>query len=263
MQATCPGCDAEISVDTTECPECGFSLIVRNSVPRPTIRRMAVRPRRTADVEVAVTIDSTASSLQFANGIPILIENLLTDVRRITRACHVWLQTHGDESEGMFPLLRCDRCTVDEAVGVAQRIGFAGGGLPDEDHLKAIDHLAGIVPFTASSTCRAVLVAVINAESKPLDNGSPFELGRELADRGLLIYVIGEPTPRIVEFVAGAGGQLLPITNSPQPDELSEIVTRIGASIRGTIVSGATRPIAIDFDFQVTDSASYSVERMM
>lgn len=122
---------------------------------------------------------------------------------------------------------------------------------PDEDHLKAIENLARIVPFTGSSSCRSVLVAIVNAESKPLESMSPYELGRQLSDRGILVYVVGEPTPRIVEFIAGASGILLPISDSPTLDELSVIVTQVSASVEGTLVSGATKPIAMPFDSDV------------
>jgi len=245
MNFYCQSCQEPYSPDETECTNCGWTfnessqgLIVPPSIPVRLTSRAPV-----ARAEIAVTIDRTESSRQFEKGIPQTVETILREVEPEVASMTVWLQSHGDEDHGQEPILHTDAGSVSQVVSDMATIRFAGGGPPDEDHLKAFEHLTNTTPFSGR---HGVLLALINAESKPLGNArTPRQLGEELQDRGILVYVVGQPAPRIVEFVRAADGMFVPISNTPTPTELSDVAQRISRSMTVTIPSGSTTPITV------------------
>ena len=241
----CPSCQEQSPVGATECGVCGWSFKTTTSTPGSLIRP-AAPPKQQADVELAATIDRTGSSQRFAIGIPKTFAEILKLVENKVRSTTVWLQSHGDESEGQFPVLHTDAGTAAQATADLADIRFGGGGDPDEDHLKAIEHLANVTPFSGESTKRGVILALINADTKPLDGGrTPADLGHDLADRGLLVYVVGTPTPSIIQFVKAADGLFFEISNNPDEAELKQIANQVGASVVATVASGGTRPVGV------------------
>jgi len=210
-----------------------------------TIVRPAGRPKIQVELEVATTIDRTASSNQFAKGIPIIWEMILKPLEPKTRNTECWVQTHGDQDEGQMPITIIDGATVDQAIEEIKKITYQGGGDPPEHHLDAIEHLLNTTPWSLDPTqSRGVILAFLTADSKPATTGSTAsEIGKKIKDQGILLYLVCQPTPCLRELVDVADGLLFEITNDPDPDDLKRIAGQLSASIVATVGSGATAPL--------------------
>ena len=66
------------------------------------------------------------------------------------------------------------------------------------------------------------------------------ELGQLIQQRGLLLYLVCEPTATLKELVDGAGGLMFEISNNPDPTELQKIAAQLAASIVATMSAGGT-----------------------
>lgn len=208
--------------------------------------RSALRPKIPVEVDLAVTVDRTGSSEQFATGIPATFETICKQVQAKAASCKVWLQSHGDLDEGQEPVLLTNGGSGEQAVSDIRSIRFTGGGDPPEHHLDGISTLLETVPWTANPMkARGAILAFMTADSKPLRSGaSPAELGARIRERRVLLYLICQPTACLREFCDAAGGLMFQISNSPDPADLQKIASDIGKSILGTLQSGAT--VALD-----------------
>jgi hypothetical protein len=239
MNSYCPSCQQNVHTGASRCPNCAFDLNPSNGVIT-TIIRHAVRPKIQAEVDLAFTLDVTGSSTAFADGIPKTLQIICDQVQAKAALVKVSVQTHRDFDFDAEPLaLRLDRGTIDEARLAVQNLQFFGGGDAPESHLDAIEHLANTVPWKLDPRARGALIAIVNAESKPLRSGrSAAELGEDLRKRSILLYLVCEPTPLLDELAQAAGGMLLPISNSPSATDLQKVSSQVSASIVASVASG-------------------------
>lgn len=244
MKIPCMYCQTIIEHTDATCSTCGSSF---NSAPTMSVVRPAGRPKMQVEVELAVTVDRTGSSQRFAQGInktlPIIAKQIESKARKLT----VWLQSHGDEDFGQHPVLLTNGDTADQAIKDLAKVVFEGGGDAEEHHLSGIEELANSVPWTADpKKARGALLAFMTADSKPAGSGqSACELGETLRNRGLLLYLICEPTTQFLELADAAGGLMFPISNDPDPKEMQKIASQLAASIVQTIATGGTVPLAV------------------
>ncbi len=243
--AACSGCGAEITAGRPHCATCGQSVAV--ATPSTSPIKIAVRPRPKIPVtaEIGITLDRTASSQTFEQGIRYLVPQLLEGVALRAARVQVYLQSHGDLDVGQDMVMHCAGGTVAEACVDLDDIVFGGGGPPQENHLDAVESLMTTIPFVKNpATHRGVIVAVMNAESKPARSGrSPEEIGRALLDQHLLTYLICEPTRKLKRLSAAARGMLVPISNNPSQKVIEQVVAEVGASIAMTLSTGGTTPL--------------------
>ena len=242
--AFCPICQEPAGDPAAKkCDNCGAPLDATAAVHSVagSVRRNKIAVR----LDLAVTDDRTGSSRQFEDGIPKMFEIIMKHVAAKAQDVRVWLQTHGDKDEGQHEVLLTDGGTPEQALQDLRGVTYGGGGAPQENHLDAIEHLMNTVPWNADRTVsRGAVLAFMTADSKPARSGtSARELGEGLRKRGLLLYLVCQPTPTLVELVRASGGLLFPITNAPDPKELEKIAVQMAASIVVTASSGATMPM--------------------
>jgi hypothetical protein len=208
---------------------------------------VATRPKIPCEVALAVTVDRTGSSKAFEKGIPLTAELVLKQVSGKARAVKVYVQTHGDLDLGENMVLHTDGGTPEQALKDIGSIAFGGGGDPPEHHLDAVENLLKTVPWTADpSRGRGAILAFTTADSKPCKSGlSARQLGEEVRKRGILLYLVCEPSLTLNELCNAAGGMMFPITNSPDPVELQKIASQLAASIVATVASGGTKPMVV------------------
>jgi len=158
-----------------------------------------------------------------------------------------WVQSHGDLDEGQEFVLHTDGGIPEQAIEDIRKIIYGGGGDPPEHHLDAIENLLGTVPWTADPTrARGAILAFMTADAKPTKSGvTARQLGQELQHRGVLLYLVCEPTPTLLELVGAARGLTFQISNSPDPSELQRIAAQLAASIVATVASGSTVPMTV------------------
>jgi hypothetical protein len=199
------------------------------------------------EVELAITVDRTGSSQRFAQGMIKTLPIITTQIEGKARKLSVWLQSHGDEDYGQDPVLLTNGGTAEQASKDLAKVVFEGGGDAEEHHLSAIEDLANSIPWTADpKKARGALLAFMTADSKPAGSGQTArELGESLRRRGLLLYLICEPTAQFQELCDGAGGLMFPISNDPDPKEMQKIAGQLSASIVQTIATGGTVPLAV------------------
>ncbi len=244
MQIPCQYCQSMIEHTYTTCPACGSNF---NAAPSMSVVRPAGRPKLQVEVELACTVDRTGSSQHFAEGILKSFPMITSQIAGKARKVSVWLQSHGDEDFGQSPVLLTNGGTAEQAAKDLANVVFEGGGDAEEHHLSAIEVLANSVPWNSDPRkARGALLAFMTADSKPAGSGlSARELGESLRKRGLLLYLICEPTPQFQDLCDGAGGLMFPISNDPDPKEMQKIAGQLSASIVQTIAAGGTQPLAI------------------
>jgi hypothetical protein len=221
------------------CPVCGFDL-ARSGRAGPIVDACN-RVKMQVGVDLGFTIDITGSSAAFQLGIPLSVQIICDQVAKRARDVQVTLQTHKDLECGEPMVLHLDRGTPQQALQAMRVIEFGGGGDLPETHLDAIEHLAKIVPWRGNGHSRQAIVALLNGDSKPLRSGrSAHDLGVELRHRGILLYLVCEEYPVLRELADAAGGMLLGISNTPDPDELRHVSAQVAASITQVAGSGGT-----------------------
>ena len=243
----CPSCQSQIDTSADVCPSCGWRFNTSPSKPGASIVRPATRPKIQCEVDLATTVDRTGSSERFQMGIPKTYETIVNQVRAKARSVKCWLASHGDLDEGQDFIIHTDAGTPEQAIEDIKKITYGGGGDPPENHLDAIEELLKRVPWTADpSRARGAILAFMTADTKPAKSGiSAAELGKQIKDKGILLYLVCEPTPTLQELAAAAEGLVFQITNNPDPAELQKIASQLAASIVATVASGGTVPMTV------------------
>lgn len=243
----CPSCQTEVDTSVDVCPSCGWRFNTTGAKPGPTLVRAATRPKIQTEVEVAWLHDRSASGSAWAAGAPVTAKIIADEVGAKARSQKWWVRSHSDEELGEMPVLHTDGGTPDQAVEDIKNIPHSGGGDPPETHLSAIEEALDAIPWTMDPTrARGALIAYINADSKPAKSGnSAAEIGRRIKDKGILLYLICEPTPTLQELATAAEGLVFQISNTPSPDELRQIGSQLSASIVATVASGGTVPMTV------------------
>lgn len=236
----CPGC-FRINSNDDVCSYCNREfnapvLSLRSRV-KPTERR-----KLQAVLDLSTTVDRTGSSASFAKGIPMAYELVLRDVVLHVKVVNCTLASHGDLDYDEKFIVHCSKSDSDTAIGEMRSITYQGGGDPEEHHLDAIESLLMVTPWHANPLeARSVILCFASSESKPLRSGkSPKELGIEIRNRGILLYLVCERTTRMMELIKGADGFFFQISNSPSPEELRVISNALGKSIVASIQTGGT-----------------------
>lgn len=244
MDIQCPSCATAVDVNAAVCPVCSWPM---QSGPTPTIPKSAPGPKHPCDLTAAITVDRSGSSKKVEAGIPAALEIIVRQIQRKLRSAVFTLQSHSDLDYGEPHVLLTDRGTPEQAIADMRRIEYDGGGDAAETHLDAIEHLLRTVSWPADPRRgRGVIIAYTTDETKPNRSGlSARDLGAEIHQRGLLLYLISEPTPTLQDLVEAAHGILLPITNDPDPATLQKIAAQLSASILGTVASGRTEPMPV------------------
>jgi len=244
MQTYCPSCQfpvGRLSGDT--CPHCKWPL--GGAASGRSIVKPAARPKVQSEIDLATTVDRTGSSERFKAGIPATYELIVRSLIPRARTLRCTVQSHGDLDDGQNMILHTEGGTPVQAIADVRQIAFEGGGDPPEHHLDAILNLLQTVPWTADPRrARGAILGFLTADTKPARAGvGPRELGVRIKSRGVLLYLVCEPTPALVELVEGAEGLLFEITNNPDPQELHKIAAQLAASIVATVSAGGTVPL--------------------
>ncbi len=246
-QISCPACQKNCDASVDVCPNCGWRFNKTAGKFEPTVIRPAVRPKIQCEVDLAATVDRTGSSKAFETGIPRTYETIISQVRAKARSVKCWLASHGDLDEGQDFILHTDAGTPEQAIEDIRKITYDGGGDPPEHHVDAIETLLDRVPWTANpSRARGAILAFMTADTKPAKSGiTAAALGKKIKDKGLLLYLVCEPTPTLQQLASAAGGLVFQISNSPDPTSLQQIAAQLAASIVATIASGSTVPMTV------------------
>ncbi len=243
----CPSCQTQVNTSANVCPSCGWRFNVSAGKSSPTIARPATRPKIQCEVDLAATVDRTGSSERFRAGIPETYEMIVTQVSAKARDVKCWLASHGDLDEGQDFIIHTDSGNPKRAIEDIKKISYGGGGDPEEHHLDAIETLFNRVPWTADlSQARGAILAFMTADTKPAKSGiSAAALGKQIKDKGILLYLVCEPTPTLQELASAAEGLVFQISNNPNPTELQKIAAQLAASIVATVAGGGTVPMTI------------------
>lgn len=243
----CPSCQSQVDASADVCQTCGWRFNTGAGASGPSLVRPAARPKIQCEVDLATTVDRTGSSERFQTGIPKTYEMIVKQVSAKARSVRCWVASHGDLDEGQDFVIHTDGGAPDQAIQDVKQIVYGGGGDPPEHHLDAVESLLNKVPWTANpGRARGAILAFLTADTKPAKSGiSPSELGAEIKRRGILLYLVCEPTPSLNDLVNAAQGLMFEIANNPDPAELQKIAGQLGASIVATVASGSTVPMTV------------------
>lgn len=242
----CPSCQKTVLPLNGSCPLCGWrfkAVTIPGGVtipvgglsfsPNPALIHVGGPPKLQVRVDLALIVDRTGSSDAFKEGIKASSRMLVESVRAKARDLFCWVGTHGDLDEGQPFVLHTDRAPGDQAIADVQVIDYNGGGDPPEHHLDGIQSMLDTVPWNNNPLDgRGAVVAFLTADTKPAKSGiTAAQLGKRFKDQEVLLYLICEPTPTLVELVDAAGGHIYPITNTPSIAEMQAISAEIAKSI--------------------------------
>jgi hypothetical protein len=249
----CSYCGHELPDESMlACPACQ-SPTVASSTVSPSLSRSIIKPEALGKlpvrVEIAFADDITGSSGPYKErGILEAARCVLDEAGKRAAEIVCWLQAHGDSEYGQNPTLIVDRGTASDVLAALASLDYGGGGDAEETHTEAIYQLLKTIPFTADpARARGAIIAFLTDETK--DTGCPLtpqELGAQVRQRGLLLYLIATATPKLQAMVNAAGGILLPISNDPDEAELRRLGAMVGKSLTMSVVTGsktATMPI--------------------
>jgi hypothetical protein len=243
----CPSCRTKIrNVNDEICSECGAKIIRDTEmVPVPSFVRPAVRPKIQCEVDIATSVDRTGSSKEFETGIPLTFETIVRQVAAKAREVRCWLGSHGDLDLDEQFVLHTDGGTVDQAVFDIRTISYGGGGDPPEHHLDAVETLLERVPWNGNlSKARGAILLFATADTKPAQSGNSAQaIGKKIRDRGILLYLVCQPTPTLNELAEAAGGMTFEISNNPDSKSLQKIAAALSASIVASVTTRATTPM--------------------
>lgn len=242
----CPSCQSVVNSSADTCPSCGWRF---NSTGKlgPSIVRPAIRPKIQCQVDLAATVDRTGSSEQFQAGIPKTLEMIVLHVKAKARDVKCFLASHGDLDEGQNFIIHTDAATPEQAIEDVKRITYGGGGDAPEHHLDAIESLLNRIPWTADpARARGAIIGFMTADTKPAKSGiSATALGKQIKAKGILLYLVCEPTPTLQDLAAAAEGMVFQISNNPDPVQMQRIAAQLAASIVATVASGGTVPMTV------------------
>jgi hypothetical protein len=241
----CPSCQTQVDASVDVCPSCSWRFNAPGLKAGLSIAPPAKRPKIQCEVDLATTVDRTGSSQQFQSGIPQTYELILSQVKAKARNVKCWLASHGDLDEGQDFIIHTDAGTPEQAIEDVKKIAYGGGGDPPEHHLDAIEAILNRVPWTADpSRARGAILAFMTADTKPAKSGiRAAELGNRIKDKGLLLYLVCEPTPTLQELADAASGLMFRISNNPDPAEMQRIAGQLAASIVASVQRGSTVPL--------------------
>jgi len=241
----CPSCQAQVDASANVCPSCGWRFNMSSGKLSPSIVCPATRPKIQCQVDLAATVDRTGSSECFQVGIPKTYEMIVSQVKAKAREVNCWLGSHGDIDEGQDFIIHTDAGTREQAIEDIKKIYYGGGGDISEHHLDAIESLLNRVPWTDDLTrARGAIIAFMTADTKPAKSGvSAASLGKQIKDKGILLYLVCELTPTLNDLASAAEGLVFQISNNPDPSEIQKIAAQLAASIVATVASGGTVPM--------------------
>lgn len=257
----CPACNQIVENHLKQCHACGHQIKqvtiinpLTNASPSTGINMssqflggIVSRIKLPVKVTIAITIDRTGSSKTFQVGITKTIASVLPSVEAKAQIVNCYLQSHGDLDDDQLPVLHSEAVSPSQIIQDAQKICYGGGGDLDEHHLDGIESLLQTVPWSLDKASRSVMLVFVTADSKPARSGrSPQDIGKAIKDRGIMLFLVGEPDTCLEDVVNAAKGFFFPITNDPTQKELETIAGQISASIAQSISSGTgTVPMPI------------------
>ncbi|RKX21211.1 MAG: hypothetical protein DRP35_04820 [Candidatus Zixiibacteriota bacterium] len=239
---TCPSCNYQgLDPNATFCDQCGWNFESDENQQQPILGSV-VRPEQTGSAVIGITVDRTDSSKRFQKGCKKVIEDTFNGFKINNVSPSIFLFSHGDLDEGQDTIMHTVNGSPQQVILDFNSIQFGGGGFPKENHLDAIEHLKNNVPW--NPLAHNAIISIMNDESKPLRSGKEVEnLGQELKSQNIKLFLICEITPILYKLSKSAGGIMIPISNSPNPDEIQIIVQQLTASIQASLGSGNTVPL--------------------
>ncbi len=244
----CRSCQQETEFVNNTCLVCGFDESLNTDTSKKSIAiKSAVRPKIQTQVELGITVDRTGSSSVFKDGIPETLNIILQQLSVKAKNIKVWLRSHGDLDDGQESILLTDDGTPEQAMQDVKKISYGGGGDQAETHLDGIETLFQSVPWSLDPRkSRGAIIMFASSESKPARSGiTPKQLGEAIRNKGLLLYLVCEPTHELKEMAEGASGLMFQISNAPKVEELQVIAAQVAASIVASMQSGGTVPLSV------------------
>lgn len=245
----CPSCHEEITDPSSDvCQYCGLKLNIsnhQNSIPQV---KPAGRTKLPETLDFVALIDRTGSSRAYAQGIPLTHEKILNSVKNIVVDVKCSTASYGDKDEGMPYVLHSDGVDTATAINDVKQIVFEGGGVPHEHHLDGIEETVNLIPWQQDhSKGRGVLIVFSTADTKPATSGiTAAELGKKIKDKKILLYLVTDGLyPYVHDLLKEANAFHMPISNSPDPEELNDLANRLTASIQASIARNPTIPMPV------------------
>ena len=239
----CQVCQSQLD-DKLCCPKCGVQPGGDAAQgPKLAKRRVKVPAAATAVVDV----DGTGSSEPFAAGIPKIFQRTGQGLaERISEIKYdVW--KHGDLECSEQPVQLAQGVDLTQAVSAIQSIKYDGGGDAPETHADQLENLLNVSQWGADPLrSRNILVMFATDDTKPLRSGKSMkQLGKEIKDRGIFLFLVCQETKNLREIVDAAGGFIIPISTEPDEKEIQQVVSSLTASIMSTVNQGATIPMSV------------------
>jgi len=242
----CPSCQSELDASVgTACPKCGYSVSI---IPvEQSLAVCAHRAIRPGSVKVGATLDGTGSTGAYQASIPLIFGDVLECLASLVAKLDIDVWKHGDEEYKEAPAQLVQSGSALEALAAVRSIRYGGGFDAAETHATQIERLLNVTAWgTRLVGCRNVLLAFLTDDTKPLPSGKSMrQLGAEIKDKRVKLFLVCQSTPTLRDLVDAAGGFLIEISNNPDSAEVKKVVNSLCAALTVTMSgAGGTIPMS-------------------
>lgn len=197
------------------------------------------RPER---VCLTVSDDATGSGARWATVIEKVTEHLVKEMEQRFVAVKWDYVAMRDMDIGEEDEYRLRGGTGADLLREQKLIKRTGGGDAPETFARTVENLLsdpGWNVYTGALEALG-LVKFTTSDTKPALYNSLVELGEELKNRKIKLFVIGTPGTNMEELVRAADGFFFPLNVNPTDAEAREIVAKLAATVKTTMGGAVT-----------------------
>lgn len=203
----------------------------------PGMPRAGINGKRPEHVKISYNDDASGSGAPWARSIEAITGHLVAELA--SRFLSVTYDYVGmrDMDIGEADEYRLRGGSGEDLLREQKLLRRSGGGDADETFFQTVEnHLSNPdwMPDTGSAEARGLIMATTSG-SKPAKHNSVDEIGQELKQRRIKLFVIGEPGSNMEELVRAADGFFFPLRVDPTPAEAKEIATKLAATVKTTM----------------------------
>lgn len=208
----------------------------------PGMPRAGINGKRPERLKIAFKDDASGSGAPWARSIETITEQLVHELSSRFLAVSYDYVGMRDMDIGEADEYRLRGGSGEDLLREQKLLRRTGGGDADETFFQTVEnHLSSPDWLTYTGASEALgLIMCTTSSSKPAKHNTVEQLGEELKQRRIKLFVIGEPGSNMEDLVRAADGFFFPLRVDPTPAEAQEIATKLAATVKTTMAGMVT-----------------------